>query len=154
MQKPLDLANFPHEASYFFLLTIKAKIISSFSAASSKQGYLGEETKGRNKKAWRWANAPLREGRDRFSGWRMWRKGDGAISGHETNGESRKNGWEKSCYEVPGEEVTIQESGCKKMIMKRAHRKQEMWASAGETKELTSSQTEQVEYPLQKLGCL
>lgn len=50
MQITLHLANFPYEASFFLLLIIKDEIIYSFSAASSKQGYIGKESQGETKK--------------------------------------------------------------------------------------------------------
>lgn len=51
MQITLDLANFPYEASYFF---IKNEIIHSFSTASSKPRCLGKQTKGRKKNPGAW----------------------------------------------------------------------------------------------------
>jgi hypothetical protein len=58
MQITLYLANFPYEASHFF---IKNEIIYSFSTASSKPRCLGKQTKGVKKKSWRLAADLRRE---------------------------------------------------------------------------------------------
>lgn len=90
----------------FLSLIIKNEIIHSFTAASSKQRYLGKDTEGGNKEAWKWATALWRDERDRLlilEG--VEGRGSGAASRYRTNHPSwkvpeKRRRWDRVRVEV------------------------------------------------------